>query len=84
VVTTEDLGLDQQQIAVSMAVDMEIARRAAVFIGNGVSLMPFVICRVLTTPTVVVISHEQYRSSADGSGEGSSEYPILIMTSYSA
>ena len=37
VVTSHDLVLDQEQIAVSMAVDMDIARRAAVFIGNGVS-----------------------------------------------
>ena len=36
VVTSNDLILDQEQLAVSMAVDMDIARRAAVFIGNGV------------------------------------------------
>ncbi|KAJ6452624.1 hypothetical protein C8R45DRAFT_639454 [Mycena sanguinolenta] len=35
VTTTQDLVLDAEQKDVSMAVDMEIARRAAVFIGNG-------------------------------------------------
>ncbi|KAI3614845.1 hypothetical protein WG66_003282 [Moniliophthora roreri] len=33
--TTRDLILDQEQTDVSMAVDMDIARRAAVFVGNG-------------------------------------------------
>ncbi|KAJ8092474.1 hypothetical protein PM082_023727 [Marasmius tenuissimus] len=33
--TSKDLVLDQDQTDVSMAVDMDIARRAAVFIGNG-------------------------------------------------
>ncbi|KAF9005521.1 hypothetical protein BDQ17DRAFT_1353281 [Cyathus striatus] len=33
---TLDLTLDQEQKEVGMAVDMDIARRAAVFIGNGV------------------------------------------------
>ncbi|KAJ7192905.1 hypothetical protein GGX14DRAFT_537686 [Mycena pura] len=35
IVTTRDLRLDQEQTDVGMAVDMELARRAAVFIGNG-------------------------------------------------
>jgi hypothetical protein len=38
VVASRDLVLDAEQKDVSMAVDMEIARRAAVFVGNGVSL----------------------------------------------
>uniref|UniRef100_A0A0W0GAM3 Uncharacterized protein n=1 Tax=Moniliophthora roreri TaxID=221103 RepID=A0A0W0GAM3_MONRR len=33
--TSRDLVLDQEQMDVNMAVDMDIARRAAVFIGNG-------------------------------------------------
>jgi hypothetical protein len=37
VVTTKDLELDQEQKDVGLAVDMDFARRAAVFIGNGVS-----------------------------------------------
>ncbi|KAF8645215.1 hypothetical protein AX16_008042 [Volvariella volvacea WC 439] len=37
IVTSKDLELDPEQLDVSMAVDMEIARKAAVFIGNGVS-----------------------------------------------
>jgi hypothetical protein len=36
VVGTPDLSLDEQMIEVGFAVDMEIARRAEVFIGNGV------------------------------------------------
>ncbi len=39
VVTTKLLELDSQQKDVGMAVDMDFARRAAVFIGNGVSQM---------------------------------------------
>ncbi|KAF5382695.1 hypothetical protein D9615_003074 [Tricholomella constricta] len=35
IVTSKDLELDQEQTEVNMAVDMEIARRAAVFVGNG-------------------------------------------------
>ncbi|KAJ3552772.1 hypothetical protein NP233_g12796 [Leucocoprinus birnbaumii] len=35
IVTSQDLVLDAEGVDVSMAVDMDIARRAAVFIGNG-------------------------------------------------
>jgi hypothetical protein len=38
VVTTKDLELDQEQKDVGLAVDMEFAIKAAVFIGNGVCL----------------------------------------------
>jgi hypothetical protein len=37
IVSTKDLKLDDEQTEVGMAVDMELARKAAVFIGNGVS-----------------------------------------------
>lgn len=37
IVTSNDLELDSEQTDVNMAVDMDIAWRAAVFIGNGVS-----------------------------------------------
>lgn len=36
IVTSSDLVLNDEQMDVNMAVDMEIARKAAVFIGNGV------------------------------------------------
>lgn len=36
IVTTRELELDQEQKDVGMAVDMDFARKAAVFIGNGV------------------------------------------------
>jgi hypothetical protein len=39
VVTTKDLKLYQEQKDVGLAVDMEFARKAAVFVGNGVSLL---------------------------------------------
>lgn len=39
VVSSADLILNSEQTAVSMAVDMDIGRRAAVFIGNGWSSM---------------------------------------------
>ncbi|KAF7305637.1 hypothetical protein HMN09_00817300 [Mycena chlorophos] len=35
IATTQDLRLNMEQTDVSVAVDMEIARRAAVFVGNG-------------------------------------------------
>ncbi|KAJ7334679.1 hypothetical protein DFH08DRAFT_916123 [Mycena albidolilacea] len=35
IVTTRDLQLDAEQTDVSMAIDMQLARKAAVFIGNG-------------------------------------------------
>lgn len=49
IVTSADLELDQEQIDVNMAVDMDIARRAAVFIGNGVSGPPIVTKVLLVT-----------------------------------
>lgn len=36
VVTSRDLEFDSEQKEVGMAVDMDLARKAAVFIGNGV------------------------------------------------
>lgn len=36
VVTSQDLIMDDEQFGVNMAVDMDLGRRAAVFIGNGV------------------------------------------------
>ncbi|KAJ6589134.1 hypothetical protein B0H19DRAFT_1206159 [Mycena capillaripes] len=35
IVTTRDLQLDPEQMEVSMVIDMQLARKAAVFIGNG-------------------------------------------------
>ncbi|KAJ7201760.1 hypothetical protein C8J57DRAFT_1486275 [Mycena rebaudengoi] len=35
--SSQDLILDAEQLGVSMSVDMEITRRAAVFVGNGIS-----------------------------------------------
>ena len=41
IVTSRELTLDREQMEVGMVVDMEIARRAAVFIGNGVCFFFF-------------------------------------------
>jgi hypothetical protein len=38
IITSNDLELDSEGTDTAMAIDMDIARRAAVFIGNGVSL----------------------------------------------
>ena len=43
IVTSRDLVLDQEQVGVNMAIDMDISRRAAVFIGNGVRIFFFFI-----------------------------------------
>ena len=37
VVTTKDLVVDSEEMEVGVIADMEFARRAAVFVGNGVS-----------------------------------------------
>jgi hypothetical protein len=37
-VTSRELRLNQEELGVGMVLDMEIARRAGVFIGNGVRL----------------------------------------------
>jgi hypothetical protein len=49
VAASQHLVLDAEQKDVGMAVDMEIARRAAVFVGNGVSLSSLPVCRWLLT-----------------------------------
>jgi len=40
VISRRDLTLDKQQRGVSVAVDMSIAEKAEVFVGNGVSGLP--------------------------------------------
>lgn len=41
IVTSNDLELNSEGVDTNMAIDMEIARRAAVFVGNGVSATCF-------------------------------------------
>jgi hypothetical protein len=50
---SKDLELDQEQKDVGMAVDMDFARKATVFIGNGVSPFLFILddCEIATDPT---------------------------------
>lgn len=42
VVTSKDLEFDFEETGVNMAIDMELARKAAVYIGNGVSSLYFI------------------------------------------
>jgi hypothetical protein len=49
-----DLVLDSEQTGVGMAVDMEIARKAAVFIGNGVSCS-FIHCAHISEDFLLVV-----------------------------
>lgn len=58
IVTTRDLQLDAEQTDVSMAIDMELARMAAVFIGNGVSVFDCRVLLCLTHKFAVVLLHE--------------------------
>ena len=67
VVTTKDLELDQEQKDVGLAVDMEFAIKAAVFVGNGVSLFFFILERTsLTGMFPVVLVYEWYCASTVG------------------
>jgi hypothetical protein len=90
VLGTPDLVLDPEQFEVGMAVDMEIARRAEVFIGNGVRVL--VGCarcgRVLTArsgrrsraTSCMGGSSIRSRRSRTGSGEGwSVEVPWNLL-----
>ncbi|KAJ7919880.1 hypothetical protein B0H13DRAFT_2319984 [Mycena leptocephala] len=52
VAASQDLVLDAEQKGVSMAVDMEIARRAAVFVGNGLFLIDAIHWSALTSNIV--------------------------------
>ncbi|KAJ7196108.1 hypothetical protein GGX14DRAFT_673876 [Mycena pura] len=58
-VTTRELVLDAEQIDVSNAVDMQLARMAAVFLGNGVRRAP---CRV---PPLTLYSGQRHPPSDD-------------------
>ena len=68
VLTTKDLELDQEQKDVGLAVDMEFAIKAAVFVGNGVSLfLNNILQRTsLTWMFPVVLVYEWYCASTVG------------------
>ena len=67
VTTSRDLKLNSEAKEVSMAVDMEIARKASVFIGNGVSCQMFLqddfVTDSIVRSVLVVIHDEQYPAS---------------------
>jgi hypothetical protein len=54
IVTSKDLILDAEGVDTDMAVDMDIARKAAVFIGNGVSSFSSQCCDTVLTNDIVV------------------------------
>lgn len=64
IVTTQDLVLDDEQLGVGMAVDMDIGRRAAAFIGNGVSELISCLLHYINETSEVVIADEQRASSS--------------------
>ena len=70
VATSRDLKLDAEGKDVGMAVDMEIARKASVFIGNGVSVLDLSKHRLTMFLTVifslVVIFYQQYPPQTSG------------------
>ena len=56
ILTTQDLELDVEQREVGMAVDMELLRKAAVFVGNGVCVFlhnNLALSHILTTVVVI-------------------------------
>jgi hypothetical protein len=64
VLSARDLKLDAEQIEVGQAVDMEIARRAEVFIGNGVRFVVRLWFKVLTGIVAVLYVYEQHQPHA--------------------
>jgi hypothetical protein len=79
VVGTPDLTLDAEQTEVGMAVDMELARRAEVFIGNGVRFFSSRLFRVLTVHTVVFV-HEQYHAWPARRPQATTREPLLVKS----
>lgn len=81
IVTSRDLRLTSEQQDVSVAVDMDIGRRSAVFIGNGVSI-PVVLFHCptfLTVRLIVVLLHKQCYSSSIGGREKAYQHPSLVI-----
>jgi len=79
IVTTEELELDSHQKDVGMAVDMDFGRKAAVFIGNGVSFMAFPGGYPLIRLEIVVLFHEQYCSSALGRWKRTNQHSLFLV-----
>jgi hypothetical protein len=80
VVGTPDLALDEEMMEVSFAVDMEIARRSEVFIGNGVSVSShkFQVQHASSRLSTVVIIHEQHHAWSSGRWPSSTSKPVLV------
>ncbi len=79
--TSKDLVLESvEQKEVAMAIDMDIARRAGVFIGNGVSSScgSFFVHGTDLAVTVVLL-HEQYSASPLGRRKEPIECSVLLI-----
>jgi hypothetical protein len=67
VVGSPNLVLDIEQKELGMAIDMEMGRRAEVFIGNGVCpVHPKLLLRSADDVSLVVIIHEQHHTYSFG------------------
>lgn len=86
ITTSRDLKLDMEAKDVSMAVDMEIATKAAVFIGNGVSnkLSRWRPSYLFHLSSVVVIPYEQYPASTARRRADTHEQSLLLNQSSSS
>ena len=78
VVSTVDVQLDAEQYYVSMAVDMAIAARAEVFVGNGVCLLVcvFGLCSYPGTVFEFVVQRDFVAISQ---GNGPVEQSVLVV-----
>ena len=81
ITTSRDLELNMEAKDVSMAVDMEIARKAAVFIGNGVSAKISRWQLSFHLSSVVVIPYEQYPASTARRRADTHEQSLLLSQS---
>lgn len=79
VVSTADVKLDAEQYYVSMAVDMAIAERAEVFVGNGVRPLSFSTSTLALTMLVLVFESIVQRGHvATSQRDGPIEQSVLV------
>lgn len=82
IVTSRDLDLTSEQQDVSVAVDMDIGRRSAVFIGNGVSIATVVfdcLTSDLNIYSTVVLLHKQRYPSSVGGRKKAHQHSSLVI-----
>ena len=77
-----DIQLDAAQIHVAMAVDMAIAEKAEIFVGNGVSvhLMVYIFACLMCSFVLPVLKFNlQYRDAPDGEGAENLVKQVLVI-----